>query len=108
MIFEPILFGMTGAVVKINELDPHVVSIGIGIISAGVIIRILSTIAIAVGDKLNLKEKVCKLSNYFALVSMYVHSSGFCFYVVDGKSNHTGSIGSCFSKTFAGKSKCHR
>ncbi len=58
MIFEPILFGITGTVVRINELDPHVVSIGIGIISAGVVIRILSTIAIAFGDKLNMKEKV--------------------------------------------------
>jgi len=58
MIFEPILFGITGAAVKINELDPHVVSVGIGILSAAAVIRILSTVAIAVGDKLNLKEKV--------------------------------------------------
>lgn len=58
MIFEPILFGITGAAVKINELDPHVVSIGVGVLLAGVIVRIIMTVVIAVGDKLNLKEKV--------------------------------------------------
>lgn len=85
MIFEPILFGLTGTVVKvpygfqtldfnffpsalkmsqfvfnfqINELDPSVVGYGIAIISSGVIIRILATIGIAFGDNLNTKEKV--------------------------------------------------
>lgn len=43
---------------KINELDPHIVSYGVAILVAGGVIRILSTVAIAVGDKLNLKEKV--------------------------------------------------
>lgn len=62
MIFEPILFGITGASVKINELDPHVVTVGAGILAAGVIIRIMATVAIAFGDRLNLKEKV---SNFF-------------------------------------------
>lgn len=58
MIFEPILFGITGASVKINELDPHIVTIGVGILLAGVILRIIMTVVIAVGDKLNIKEKV--------------------------------------------------
>ncbi len=61
MIFEPILFGITGAAVKIDELDPHVVSIGVGILTAGAVIRILATVAIAFGDKLNLKEKVSRI-----------------------------------------------
>lgn len=64
MIFEPILFGITGAAVKINELDPHVVSIGVGVLLAGVIVRIMMTIAIAVGDKLNLKEKVRRVLTF--------------------------------------------
>lgn len=58
MIFEPILFGITGASVKINELDPNIVTIGLSILAAGVILRICATVAIAFGDKLNLKEKV--------------------------------------------------
>lgn len=58
MIFEPILFGLTGTVVKLNELDPSIVSYGIAIISAGVILRILATVGIAFGDNLNMKEKL--------------------------------------------------
>ncbi|XP_040159562.1 sodium/hydrogen exchanger 9B2 isoform X1 [Anopheles arabiensis] len=58
MIFEPILFGITGASIKIAELDPHIVSIGVGSIYAVAVIRILTTVAIAFGDKLNVKEKI--------------------------------------------------
>ncbi|KAJ6637937.1 Sodium/hydrogen exchanger 9B2 [Pseudolycoriella hygida] len=58
MIFEPILFGITGTVIKFKELDPQVVSVGVGVISAGVLIRILTTIAISFGDKLNIKERI--------------------------------------------------
>ncbi|KAH8376699.1 hypothetical protein KR093_000914, partial [Drosophila rubida] len=57
MIFEPILFGLTGATIKISELDSHTVSIGAGCIFAGVIIRIFVTAGIAFGDRLNTKEK---------------------------------------------------
>ncbi|KDR15092.1 sodium/hydrogen exchanger 9B2 [Zootermopsis nevadensis] len=58
MIFEPILFGLTGTQIKINELDPHTVSIGISCLLAGIIIRIISTVFVAIGAKLNLKEKI--------------------------------------------------
>ncbi|KAH8411903.1 hypothetical protein KR222_002094, partial [Zaprionus bogoriensis] len=57
MIFEPILFGLTGATIKISELDGHTVSIGAACIFTGVIIRIFVTAGIAVGDRLNTKEK---------------------------------------------------
>lgn len=57
MIFEPILFGVTGATIKIRELDPDIVTVGIGCLAAGVIVRIFCTAGIAFGDKLNLKEK---------------------------------------------------
>ncbi|XP_055589176.1 sodium/hydrogen exchanger 9B2 isoform X1 [Uranotaenia lowii] len=58
MIFEPILFGITGASIKIRELDPHIVSIGIGCIYTCIIIRIIVTAGIAFGDQLNVKEKI--------------------------------------------------
>ncbi|XP_055544236.1 sodium/hydrogen exchanger 9B2 isoform X5 [Wyeomyia smithii] len=58
MIFEPILFGITGASIKISDLDPHLVSIGVGCIYAGIVIRIAVTAGIAFGDKLNVKEKL--------------------------------------------------
>jgi len=58
MIFEPILFGLTGAQIKFSELELEVVTIGIGILVAGCIIRILATVLVGVGSKLNLKEKI--------------------------------------------------
>lgn len=66
MIFEPILFGITGASVKIRELDPDIVAVGVACLIAGVVLRILATVAIAFGDRLNLKEKVKK--NFFLLL----------------------------------------
>ena len=38
MIFEPILFGLTGAQIKIHELDPHTVMIGTACLLAGIIV----------------------------------------------------------------------
>ncbi|XP_075149828.1 na[+]/H[+] hydrogen antiporter 1 isoform X2 [Haematobia irritans] len=57
MIFEPILFGITGATVKINELDPDIVTVGVGCIIGAAVLRILCTAGIAFGDRLNMKEK---------------------------------------------------
>ncbi|XP_055684840.1 sodium/hydrogen exchanger 9B2 isoform X2 [Lutzomyia longipalpis] len=58
MIFEPILFGITGAAVKINELDADMVYLGLACLVTSGVIRILSTIAIAFGDGLNWKERI--------------------------------------------------
>ncbi|XP_011186548.2 sodium/hydrogen exchanger 9B1 isoform X2 [Zeugodacus cucurbitae] len=57
MIFEPILFGITGATIKINELDGDVFYIGVACIVVSSVIRILCTAGIAFGDRLNTKEK---------------------------------------------------
>jgi hypothetical protein len=38
MIFEPILFGLTGTQIKMNELDHHTVSIGVSCLLAGIIV----------------------------------------------------------------------
>lgn len=58
MIFEPILFGVTGASIKLDELDGSIVTIGLGILVAGVVIRILVTIVVGIRCKLNTKEKI--------------------------------------------------
>ncbi|KAJ8968681.1 hypothetical protein NQ314_002172, partial [Rhamnusium bicolor] len=58
LVIQPILFGYTGARIKFNELDGSVVSISLGILVGAVLLRILSTILIGFGCKLNLKEKV--------------------------------------------------
>ncbi|KAL1494854.1 hypothetical protein ABEB36_010373 [Hypothenemus hampei] len=58
MFFEPILFAITGAQIKLNELDGGVVLIGLGVLVASAVIRIVSTIFLGIGCDLNLKEKL--------------------------------------------------
>lgn len=58
MIFEPILFGITGAQIKINELNGRTVYLGVAVLATGIIIRILVTLVVGIGSKLNLKEKI--------------------------------------------------
>ncbi|XP_043288686.1 sodium/hydrogen exchanger 9B2 [Venturia canescens] len=58
MIFEPILFGLTGAQIKISELEGSQVYLIIGCLMAGIIVRILVTVLVGIGSKFNLKEKV--------------------------------------------------
>ncbi|XP_024885513.1 sodium/hydrogen exchanger 9B2 isoform X1 [Temnothorax curvispinosus] len=58
MIFEPILFGVTGTQIKINELEGKTVYLGLGCLVAGIVIRIGATVLVGIGSKLNLKEKV--------------------------------------------------
>ncbi|CAH0557631.1 unnamed protein product [Brassicogethes aeneus] len=58
MIMEPILFGITGSQVKLNELDGNVVLIGLGVLFLGLFVRIVVTILAGIGCNLNLKEKI--------------------------------------------------
>lgn len=58
MIFEPILFGVTGTQIKINELEGKTVYLGLGCLVTGIVIRIGATVLVGIGSKLNLKEKV--------------------------------------------------
>ncbi|KAL1124010.1 hypothetical protein AAG570_001780, partial [Ranatra chinensis] len=63
MIFEPVLFGLTGTQIRINEMDPHTVGIGAGILLTGIFLRIVVTVLVAFGSSLNVKEKIfCALS----------------------------------------------
>uniref|UniRef100_A0AAR5QJN9 Cation/H+ exchanger transmembrane domain-containing protein n=3 Tax=Dendroctonus ponderosae TaxID=77166 RepID=A0AAR5QJN9_DENPD len=58
MIFEPILFGITGAQIKFSALDGTIVAIGIGILVAAVLLRMVVTVFVAIGCHYNLKEKI--------------------------------------------------
>ncbi|KAK0163025.1 hypothetical protein PV327_006739 [Microctonus hyperodae] len=58
MIFEPILFGVTGTQIKIDELEGETVYLSIGCLLIGIILRMIGTILVSVGSKLNLKEKI--------------------------------------------------
>uniref|UniRef100_A0A8D8ZRS9 Mitochondrial sodium/hydrogen exchanger 9B2 n=1 Tax=Cacopsylla melanoneura TaxID=428564 RepID=A0A8D8ZRS9_9HEMI len=70
MIFEPILFGLTGTQFKFSELDPQIVSIAAIIVVSGVMIRILITVLVAVGSSLNLKEKLFVAFSWMAKASV--------------------------------------
>lgn len=58
MIFEPVLFGLTGASIKFKHFDKDVVLISIGIVIACVVLRIVITIVLGISSKLNFKEKL--------------------------------------------------
>ncbi|XP_076669502.1 na[+]/H[+] hydrogen antiporter 1 isoform X2 [Andrena cerasifolii] len=58
MLFEPILFAVTGTQIKINELDGRTVYLGLACLISGIVIRIIVTVLVGIGSKLNLKEKV--------------------------------------------------
>ncbi|VEN54965.1 unnamed protein product, partial [Callosobruchus maculatus] len=58
MIFQPILFGITGARVKINELKPELLGLCLGVLITAIVIRMAITIFFSIGCKLNNKEKI--------------------------------------------------
>lgn len=58
MIFQPILFGITGSRIKLNEMNGEVVLISLGIILLVVLLRIGVTIMVGIGCNMNLKEKI--------------------------------------------------
>ncbi|XP_066138687.1 sodium/hydrogen exchanger 9B2-like isoform X1 [Euwallacea fornicatus] len=58
MLFEPIVFGVTGAQVKFSELDGSVIGVGIGILVVAFLLRQLATVLVSVRCNYNMKEKV--------------------------------------------------
>lgn len=72
MIFEPILFSVTGAQVKFNQLDKTVVYYGVAILVSAVIIRIACTILLGIGSKLNWKEKTFVACSWMAKATVQV------------------------------------
>ena len=58
MIFEPILFGVTGTQIKIDELEGGTVYLAIACLIVGIVIRFISTVLLGIGLKFNLKEKI--------------------------------------------------
>lgn len=58
MLFEPLLFGVTGTQIKLNELDGDTVYLTVGILLAGIVLRMIVTFFVGIGSKLNVKEKI--------------------------------------------------
>ncbi|CAH0390299.1 unnamed protein product [Bemisia tabaci] len=58
MIFEPILFGLTGTQIKINEMNPQDTTMLGAILLGSIVARMLITLIVCIGAKLNTKEKI--------------------------------------------------
>ncbi|XP_049964275.1 sodium/hydrogen exchanger 9B2-like [Schistocerca serialis cubense] len=58
IIFEPALFGITGTQIKFEELTGNLVSLCVACIITAMVVRILATMLLGIGSKLNLKEKI--------------------------------------------------
>ncbi|KAF5286799.1 hypothetical protein FQR65_LT02217 [Abscondita terminalis] len=85
MIFEPILFGITGAQIKFSELKIEVVTIGLGILVAGCLIRICATVLVGIGSKLNLKEKIFVALSWMAKATVQAALGPLALVVVGNK-----------------------
>ncbi|XP_046401429.1 sodium/hydrogen exchanger 9B2-like isoform X2 [Ischnura elegans] len=90
IIFEPILFGLTGTEIKLDELEPRLVSIGLSILIVGVVIRILCTIIISIGCKLNLKEKIFVSLSWMAKATVQAALGPVVLGLLTGKSEEGG------------------
>lgn len=78
IIIQPVLFGVTGAALKLSELDGNFVLLGIGILIAGIVIRIFATTIMGIGCRLNFKEKIfvsfCWMSKATVQVSLHLNN----------------------------------
>ncbi|KAF3837589.1 hypothetical protein F7725_005053 [Dissostichus mawsoni] len=57
-VFQPLLFGLIGAEIRIASLSPSTVGLGLACISIGLVIRLLVTFALVHFAGFNLKEKI--------------------------------------------------
>ncbi|GFR84750.1 mitochondrial sodium/hydrogen exchanger 9B2-like [Elysia marginata] len=58
MIFQPLLFGLIGAEVKIDSLDGDTVGLGVAVLAIGLCFRALVSYLAVLGTDLNLKERL--------------------------------------------------
>ncbi|XP_049850150.1 sodium/hydrogen exchanger 9B2-like isoform X2 [Schistocerca gregaria] len=58
MIFEPILFGITGTQIKFSDLEGDVVSFSLACLITAIVLRLLITVVVGIGSRLNLREKI--------------------------------------------------
>ncbi|XP_025095637.1 sodium/hydrogen exchanger 9B2-like isoform X1 [Pomacea canaliculata] len=58
MIFQPLLFGLIGAQVNIASLEPETVGKGIGVLTIGLVVRMVVSFLAVFGTNLNLKERL--------------------------------------------------
>jgi len=81
LIFEPILFGLTGTQIDFSEIDSNIMWRAVVCIVVAAAIRVLGTIVVAIGSKLNLKEKIFISFSWMAKATVQVSlKSGSMFW----------------------------
>ncbi|XP_050529093.1 sodium/hydrogen exchanger 9B2 isoform X2 [Daktulosphaira vitifoliae] len=70
MIFEPILFGLTGTQIVVNNLNMKFVIIVVSCVAVAIVARIITTILVATGSSLNFKEKLFISLSWMAKASV--------------------------------------
>ncbi|XP_019930492.3 sodium/hydrogen exchanger 9B2 [Magallana gigas] len=59
MIFQPVLFGLIGAAVRIEQIqDPYIVGFGVAVLASGLLVRCSVTFLAVLRSGLNLKEQI--------------------------------------------------
>ncbi|XP_033644443.1 sodium/hydrogen exchanger 9B2-like [Asterias rubens] len=58
LLFEPLLFGLIGAEVDINSIQPATIGLGIATLFIGLFFRLIATFLAVCRAKMNLKEKI--------------------------------------------------
>lgn len=73
MMFEPVLFGITGASIKFEQLHKDVILISIGIVVTCVAARMVISVILGIGSKLNFKEKLFVSIAWMAKAALQVN-----------------------------------
>ena len=79
MIFQPILFGLIGTEIRVNDLDPNTVSLGIGVLIIGLSFRLVASYLAVLGGDLNLKERIFVALAWLPKGSYFMASSKIIF-----------------------------
>merc|ERR1712004_925777 len=58
VVFQPILFGLIGTEIRVDELDAKTVGYGLAVLAIGITIRIIFSYVAVLGGDLNLKERI--------------------------------------------------
>jgi Kef-type K+ transport system membrane component KefB len=75
LIFEPILFGLTGTQIDFSEIDSNIMWRAVMCIVVAAVVRVLGTIVISIGSKLNLKEKIFISFSWMAKATVQVRNT---------------------------------
>jgi len=57
-VFQPLLFGLLGAEVKVSEIHPETVGLGLAVLCIGLLLRIITSFCVVMGLGFTVREKL--------------------------------------------------